>query len=134
MIDSKVAEVVRTINQYLSSHLWFDFEFVEYQPYRLTIVGGIDLTVPPEVEIWFEDVVFISGPPEWGTDTSSPALSVHSGLVALNQHETVHVEQGFYLFRFAPKFPAASNGFVVTAREIGFRLVTEQSRWAILQQ
>ncbi len=126
MIDSKVAEVVRAINQYLSSHLWFDFAVEDYKPYRLTVIGGIDLSAPPLIEVWFEEVVFISGPLEWGTDTSSPALSVHSGLVALSSHETVDVAQGFHLFRFAPDYPVAPNGFVVTAREIGFRLVTEQ--------
>ncbi|MCB9795574.1 MAG: hypothetical protein H6741_22965 [Alphaproteobacteria bacterium] len=127
MQNDLAMNTVERINRYLSSRPWFDFEVMHYQGYRLTIMGGIDPSAAHEVEIWFEDVFFISGPMEWKTDTSTPAVSLLSGGDAIDLNRRFQVEQGHHIFRFSAEDYPESASCLVAAREIGFKVVVDEA-------
>lgn len=56
-----------------------DFEIIEYSRYKLKIIGSIDISSAPNIEIVFKDVFFASTVFNWKTDTSCKVISLVKG-------------------------------------------------------
>ena len=56
-----------------------DFEIIEYSRYKLRIIGSIDISAAPNIEIVFKDVFFASTVFNWKTDTSCNIISLLKG-------------------------------------------------------
>ena len=60
MTEQEIKIVVHQINDYLSEQLWMDFEIAEYSKYVMRIIGCLDFSGQPNLEIIFHDVFFAS--------------------------------------------------------------------------
>ena len=79
--------------------MWFDFQIIEYDGYKLTIAGSIDLIYYHTLEVVFQDVFFVSGFFEgWRSDTSKPVFILPENESEMNQK--FEIEQGYQLFIF----------------------------------
>lgn len=113
-------QLTSEINALLVPLPWIDFELEELLGYRLVVMGGIDTSAPPDIEIWFEGVAMISMPAEWRTDTSAPPLLLLDGEEARRLNALFGVERGHHLFAFRPEDKPSSLRCVVAARSLGF--------------
>ena len=90
---------VEKIDKYIRESLWFDFQIIEYDGYKLTIAGSIDLIYYHTLEVVFQDVFFVSGFFEgWRSDTSKPVFILPENESEMNQK--FEIEQGYQLFIF----------------------------------
>ena len=124
MERENVQQVVDQINAYLQTHLWFDFEVMEYVGYRYVVMGGIDPSVPPDLEIYFDRVAFVSMPIEWMTDTSKPPLTLVTGDALRHLNRKFQVQEGHQIFKFSPEGFPDDFGCYVCAQEISFKIMT----------
>lgn len=86
-----------------------DFEIVEYNKNRLRIIGSIDPSSTPNIEIILDDVFFISSPLSWQTDTSEQVISLLDS-DAKQINEWFKVEQGYYIVQWMPEdYPEGSS-------------------------
>lgn len=125
MLEEQAIQVIDEINEYLQKELWFDFEAIEYQGSTLTVMGGIDTTVDPELEIYFHNVCFTSLPIDWMTDTDEPPLRLVRGDEANCLREKYRVGDGYHLFHFSPSDYPRDPGCLVFARGISFEIMKE---------
>lgn len=114
--------VVEDINIFLQKELWFDFEVIRYHDRKLTIIGSIDPSSHHAIEIYFEDIFFVSLPMEWKTDTTKTILSILEGNDAIKLNKRFQVEIGYHIFRFAPEDYPEDFGCLIAAREISYTL------------
>lgn len=114
--------IIKEINIFLQKELWFDFEVVRYQDQKLTIIGSIDPSSHHNIEIYFEDIFFVSLPMEWKTDTAKNILSIIEGDDAIELNKKFQVEIGYHIFRFAPENYLENFGCLIAAREISYTL------------
>ncbi|MFC5702317.1 hypothetical protein ACFPVX_13525 [Cohnella faecalis] len=119
-------KVVEDINTFIGSQLWLDFEVLQYDKQKLTIIGSIDISNMHDIEIVFEDIFFVSLPIEWKTDTSRPVLSILEGEKAKILNKKFQVEQGHSIFAFAPEDYPDDFGCYVCAKKIAFNLTSEK--------
>ena len=66
------------------------------------MIGSIDPSSTPNIEIILEDVFFISAPLSWQTDTSRPVISLLDS-DAKQINERFKVEQGYYIIQWMPE-------------------------------
>ena len=125
MDTNDASEAVRQINEFLRSRPWMDFELKEYTGYRLVVMGGIDPSVGPEVEIWFEGVAFVSMPIEWRTDTSVDPFALLQGDQARMLNRRFQVEQGHHVFRFTAEGFSPESGCALAAKQVGMNRRSE---------
>ena len=59
MSEQEIKNVLDQINEYLETQLWMDFEIIEYSRYMLRIIGSLDISSVPDIEIIFS-VCFLS--------------------------------------------------------------------------
>ena len=98
-MNNQLQQVVSEIDQEVRSHPWFDFHVLEYDGYRLSIVGGQDLTYSHELELIFEDVFFASIFFEgWHTDTDRPVIELPSKKLNKELNMKFEIQQGFQVF------------------------------------
>jgi hypothetical protein len=114
--------IVEEINIFLQKELWFDFEVICYQDRKLTIIGSIDPSSHHNIEIYFEDIFFVSLPVEWKTDTTKTILSILAGDNAIELNKRFQVEIGYHIFRFAPEDYPEDFGCLIGARKISYSL------------
>ncbi|GIO67640.1 hypothetical protein [Paenibacillus cookii] len=119
-------KVVEDINTFIRSQLWLDFEVLQYDKQKLTIIGSIDISNMHDIEIVFEDIFFVSLPIEWKTDTSRQVLSILEGEKAIILNKKFQVEQGYSIFAFAPEDYPDDFGCYVCAKKITFNLTSEK--------
>lgn len=100
MTKYEIKKVIEEINQYLSEQLWMDFEIIEYSKYILRIIGSIDISAAPNIEIILKDIFFASTVFNWETDTSRQVLSLIEGNEARKINIKFRVEQGYFLIKF----------------------------------
>ena len=77
-----------------------DFEIIEYSRYKLKIIGSIDISSAPNIEIVFKDVFFAFTVFNWKTDTSCKVISLVKGDEAKKINMEFQVEQGYHLVKF----------------------------------
>ena len=125
-MDKKAAEqVVSEVNEYLQNRPWFDFEIMEYQGDTLVVMGGIDISTPPEIEVRFRGVYFVSLLMEWKTNTTTPPLRLIDGEAAARTNRRFRVEQGHHIFSFTPEDFPADFACLLGARDISFKVVRQ---------
>ena len=108
MTEQEIKIVVHQINDYLSEQLWMDFEIAEYSKYVMRIIGCLDFSGQPNLEIIFHDVFFASAVFAWTTDTARQVVELIEGEEARQINMKFHVEQGYHLIRFqAEDYPDA---------------------------
>ncbi|MFF2482313.1 hypothetical protein [Paenibacillus sp. NPDC058071] len=123
---SEITKVVEDINKFIRNQPWLDFEVLQYDKQKLTIIGCIDISNLHDIEIVFEDIFFVSLPIEWKTDTSRPVLSVLEREKAIILNKKFKVEQGHSIFAFAPEDYPDDFGCYVSAKKIAFKLISEK--------
>lgn len=121
MKEQEIINVLTRINEYLESQLWMDFEIVKYSRYELKIIGSIDTSSAPNIEIVFKDIFFASTVFNWKTDTSQKAISLIKGEEARKINIEFQVEQGYHLVKFQAEDYPDHFGCIFGIKEIEFR-------------
>ena len=62
MKENEIKEVLGRFNQYLNEQLWMDFELIEIYTGEIKIIGSIDISTKPNIELVFNDVFLASTP------------------------------------------------------------------------
>lgn len=121
MSEQEIKNVLDQINEYLETQLWMDFEIIEYSRYMLRIIGSLDISSAPDIEIIFKDIFFMSTVFNWKTDTSREAISLIEGDEAKKTNIKFRVEQGYYLVKFQAEDYPNNFGCIFGIREVIFR-------------
>ncbi len=121
MTHQQIKTVIDEINKYLNKQLWMDFEIIEYSKYVLRIIGSLDISAMPNIEITFKDVFFASAVFEWQTDTSQQVLFLIEGSEARELNMKFRVEQGYHLIRFKAEDYPDNFGCIFGVKEILFK-------------
>ncbi len=121
MSEQEIKNVLDQINEYLETQLWMDFEIIEYSRYMLRIIGSLDISSVPDIEIIFKDICFMSTVFNWKTDTSREAISLIEGDEAKKTNIKFRVEQGYYLVKFQAEDYPNNFGCIFGIREVIFR-------------
>ena len=119
-VDKKITDTVRKINDLLTSQLWMDFEYSDFDGYELTITGSIDLTYKRSfIVITFRDINFTCINDSWHTDTSRDVLLIPDE----NEREQLSRQHSIYddyiLFKFLAE--DQPGGIYIAAKEIEFK-------------
>ena len=77
MKENEIKEVLGRVTQYLNEQLWMDFELIEFSRGELKIIGSIDISTKPNIELVFNDVFLASTPFNQKTDTSKMIDTTH---------------------------------------------------------
>ena len=120
MNASEIKVVVGKINSFIQQGLWLDFEVCQYSKNKLTLIGGIDLIYSHDIEIYFEDVFFVSLPMEWKTDTKRNVFQLLEGEDAKTVNIRFKVEQGYHIFKFTPEDYPDDFGCLIGAKSISY--------------
>lgn len=123
MIEQEIKIVINEINEYLNKQLWMDFEVIEYSNCVLKIIGSLDISAMPNVEIILKDVFFVSTVFNWETDTSQQALFLVEGSERRQLNMRFHVEQGYHLIKFKAEGYPDNFGCLFCVKEILFRIL-----------
>ena len=121
MTEQEIENVLTKINEYLESQLWMDFEIIEYSRYKLRIIGSIDISAAPNIEIVFKDVFFASTVFNWKTDTSCNIISLLKGDEARKINIKFQVEQGYHLVKFQAEDYPYNFGCLFGIKEVQFK-------------
>ena len=95
----------------------------QYTKNMLTIIGSIDSSSTHNIEIYFEDIFFISLPIEWKTNTSVNVLKLLDGNLAITENRRFQVEQGYQIFSFKPEDYSDHFGCLIGAKKISFEIM-----------
>lgn len=130
MTKQEIENVLAEINEYLETQLWMDFEIIEYSQYELKIIGSIDISSTPNIEIILKDVFFFSSVFNWKTDTSHKAISLIEGNEARKINIHFQVEQGYHLVKFKAEDYPDDIGCIFGVKEIRFKNVRyRENQW-----
>lgn len=121
MTKQEIKNVLVEINEYLETQLWMDFEIIEYSRYALKIIGSLDISFAPNIEIIFKDVFFASTIFNWKTDTSHEIVSIIEGDEARKINMEFQVEQGYHLVKFQAEDYPDDFGCIFGIKEVMFR-------------
>ena len=119
MTEQEIENVLTKINEYLESQLWMDFEIIEYSRYKLRIIGSIDISSAPNIEIVFKDVFFASAVFNW--KTSCKIISLVKGDEARKINIKFQVEQGYHLVKFQAEDYSYNFGCLFGIKEVQFK-------------
>lgn len=120
--QSEVKFVVEQINNFIQKNLWFDFSVDNYINDKLTITGGLSLSYPPMIDIYFDDVMFSLVHTIWHTDTSKRVLTLLKGDEAKSINLMFGIEVGYHVFRFTPEDCPNELGCLVAAKKITYKI------------
>ena len=123
MKENDIKEVLRRFNQYLNEQLWMDFELIEFSRGELKIIGSIDISTKPNIELVFKDVFFASTPFNWKTDTSKMVAMLLSGEEAKKVNLKYQVEQGYYIIKIQPEDYPEDFGCLFGVKSVCFRVL-----------
>jgi hypothetical protein len=122
MDNEKIIITVDEINDFVRTKMWLDFEVLNYDKYKLTVIGSIDISTAHDIEITFEDISFVSMPFEWKTDTSNKALVFVEGEEAIAINRRFQVEKGYHIFRIIPEDFPEDFGCYLGAKSISYQI------------
>ena len=123
MKENEIKEVLRRFNQYLNEQLWMDFELIEFSRGELKIIGSIDISNKPNIELIFNDVFFASTPFNWKTDTSKKVAMLLSGEEAKKVNLKYQVEQGYHIIKIQPEDYPEDFGCLFGVKSVYFRVL-----------
>ena len=118
----KVKITIEEINNFIREKMWLDFEVRNFDKYKLTLTGSIDISTVHDIEIIFEDVSFVSMPFEWKTDTSKTVLVFVEGEEATAINRRFQVEKGYHIFKFIPEDFPEDFGCYLGAKSITYQI------------
>ncbi|HEX9060313.1 MAG TPA: hypothetical protein VF941_09045 [Clostridia bacterium] len=123
MNGNEIENIVESINNYLNSKMWIDFEVTQYTNYKLLITGSIDPSSSnSDIEIEFEGVYFASLLFDWKTDTSALVLELVSDLEAQEIKSRYKVERDTYIFKFYVEDYPNDFGCFIGAKTISYTI------------
>lgn len=120
MSEKEVKDIIRAVNIFLSQQLWMDFEIIEYSGQFLRIIGSIDITAVPVMELVFEDVYFVSAVFNWKTNTDRTVVSLLEGKDAKVVNLKYRVEQGYHIIKITPEDYPEEFGCIFGIKKIYF--------------
>ncbi len=123
MSEKEVKDIIRAVNIFLSQQLWMDFEIIEYSGQFLRIIGSIDITAVPVMELVFEDVYFVSAVFNWKTNTDRTVVSLLEGKDAKVVNLKYRVEQGYHIIKITPEDYPEEFGCIFGIKKIYFNLL-----------
>lgn len=123
MSEKEVKDIIRAVNIFLSQQLWMDFEIIEYSGQFLRIIGSIDITALPVMELVFEDVYFVSAVFNWKTNTGRTVVSLLEGKDAKVVNLKYRVEQGYHIIKITPEDYPEEFGCIFGIKKIYFNLL-----------
>lgn len=123
MKDNEIREVLERFNRYLRNHLWMDFELIEYSKTELRIIGSIDISDKPNIELIFSDVFFVSTPFNWKTDTSKEVGVLLSGEEAKKVNLKYQVEEGYHIIKIQPEDYPEEFGCLFGVKAVNFNIL-----------
>lgn len=123
MEEKEIKEVLEKFNQYLKEQLWMDFEIIEFSKGELRIIGSIDISDKPNIELVFKDVFFVSSPFNWKTDTSKKVAMLLSGEEAKKINLKYQVEQGYHIIKIQPEDYSKDFGCLFGIKTACFRVL-----------
>lgn len=116
-----IKKIVHEIDTKIRQYEWFDFRVLNFDGFKLSIVGGTDLIYYHELEVIFEDIFFVSvffqG---WHSDTKQITFSLPDEEKEMN--EKYEIEKGYQLFIFRTE--DYSNDVIIAAKNITFHADT----------
>lgn len=113
--------LIADIDNLIRQHKWFDFYVLNYDGFKLSIAGSIDLAYYHTLEIIFEDIFFVSGFFNgWHSDTNSVVFLSPDNEKELNKR--FEIEQGYQLFIF--KTEDYQNDIVIAAKKVSYNTDT----------
>ena len=123
MEENEIRDVLEQFNDYLKEQLWMDFEIIEYSKTELRIIGSIDISNKPNIELIFKDVFFVSAPFNWKTDTSKKVGMLLSGEEAKKINLKYQVEQGYHIIKIQPDDYPEKFGCLFGVKEARFNVL-----------
>lgn len=117
--------IVKKINGLIASQQWFDFEVVEYAIPKLKIIGSIDPSSSPDIEIIFKDVFCMSLPMEWQTDTQQEVFKIAENEEARKINKKYKVEQGYTPFLFIPEDYPEDFYCFIAAKSVSYEILNK---------
>lgn len=123
MEEKEIQEVLDTFNQYLSGQSWMDFELIEFSGGELKIIGSLDISSRPDIELVFKDVFFASAPFNWTTDTSRQVAVLLSGEEAKKVNLEYQVELGYHIIKIYPEDYPEDFGCLFGVKSAFFRVL-----------
>ena len=124
MDNSELRKAVENLNKLIRKRPWMDFEVRQYFRNKLTIYGGIDLLYSHEIEIYFENIFFVSLPIEWKTDTKKNVVKILESEESRKVNIKYKVEQGFTIFSFKPEDYPDDFGCLIGAKELSYKIMS----------
>lgn len=123
MGPTELQSTVAEINTFLQTKPWLDFEIIAYDQQKLTVIGSIDPSSRHNIEIYFDDVFFVSSPVEWKTDTTKIVLCIIEGEQAVKLNIKFRVEIGYFIFQFVSEDYPEDFGCLIAARNISYLIL-----------
>lgn len=123
MEENEIKEVLERFNLYLEEQLWMDFDLVEFSKGELKIIGSIDISSKPNIELIFNDVFFASTPFSWKTDTSKKVAMLLSGEEAKKVNLKYQVEQGYHIIKIFPEDYPEDFACLFGVKSVCFRVL-----------
>lgn len=122
-MNDQLNKTVSEIDMEIRLHNWFDFHVQNYDGYRLSIVGGQDLTYSHELELIFENVFYASIIfEEWRSDTSKTIIEIPEKELNEKLNVEFEIHQGFQIFIIHPE--DFKNKIYVAAKNLRFKKET----------
>lgn len=118
--------IVKKINNLIMSQLWFDFEVIEYTLSKLKVIGSIDPSSSPDIEIIFHDVFCVSLPMEWQTDTQKEVFKIAENEEAIKLNKRYKVEQGYTPFLFTPEDYPKDFYCFIAAKSVNYKILNKE--------
>ena len=114
-------ETSKKIDEVIRKEKWFDFHVLEFDGYRLTVGGSIDLTYYHKLEVIFEDIFFVSGFFRgWHSDTEKIVFQIPENEIELNGK--YEIEKDYQLFTF--KTEDFKNDIIIASNNISYNTDT----------
>jgi hypothetical protein len=120
-MTEEIKNIVLRIDNEIRQHEWFDFHILNFDGFKLTVAGSVDLTYYHMLEIIFEDIFFVSGFFQgWHSDTEQRTFLLPDNEREMN--EKYEIEQGYQLFIFRTE--DYTNNVIIAAKNITFNTDT----------
>lgn len=120
-MKEEIKSIVLKIDTEIRRHEWFDFYVLNFDGFKLTVAGSVELAYYHNLEIIFEDIFFVSAFFQgWHSDTKQTTFLLPDNEKEMN--EKYEIEQGYQIFIFRSE--DYTNDVVIAARNVSFNTDT----------
>lgn len=114
MKKDELYKKIEKLDSIIRKHSWFDMQVLQYDGWKLYIVGSTDLSYYHTLEIIFEDISFIKGHINgWKSDTSKSVFKILENEYDFNLK--YNIEEGYQLFCFKNEDYPENNILIAAA-------------------